>query len=156
MYNPLHQYWHNSRTRAQVPHSPTIKVWDWWQPTCHTIHTTYLTECQLCQNAKCVSFHWMETYWPGTFRGKATPHTMGPPSRYKIRPLSLNIYGCSGLILFFKNCILGIHSIKNYFERKYVSEKYPLSKYPGYWQLGNGEEEHNMRLPKLWKVFFFF
>ena len=56
------------------------------------------------------------TSWPWTFRGKSTTPNLVQPVIYNM-DLSLNICGTSGLSLFFKNCILGIHIINTQLEK---------------------------------------
>jgi len=53
----------------------------------------------------------MATSWPGTFRGRATPTTLGPPELYIRLVLFLNMCGSYGSTIYFKNCIPEQHSI---------------------------------------------
>lgn len=47
----------------------------------------------------------MATRWPGPFRGKATPTTLGPPALNIMMALSPNMCDTSGSMRFFKQCL---------------------------------------------------
>ena len=139
--HPLHQYEHNSRTWLMLPIVQSSRCEGDSFP--HAAPQTSLIS-QSDSLATRLDGHQdiaMANCWPGTFRGNATPPPLGPPYLYIIVALSLHMCGTSGSTLFFKTRIPGIHSIISQLERKFVSEKHPLPKQPGYRTQGKCEEE---------------
>lgn len=62
----------------------------------------------------------MATRWPGPFRGKATPTTLGPPALHIKVAVTLDMCGNSGSIFYYKNCIPETHRITLSLKKKYL------------------------------------
>ena len=92
MNHTLYQYKHTYRTKAQGAHSPTISVSviaSHIQP--HII--SHLTDRKFGHKAKLASEYSHGTNFPGTFRGKATPPSLGIPAVYIFMAICLHMCG---------------------------------------------------------------
>ena len=95
----------------------------------------------------------MASSWPGTFRTKAMPHTLGPPALYRIVDVYLDMCGSSGSTFYLKPAFQSnilLLSLK----RMYVSDKDPLHIWTGSWKQVKSEEEHNRSITLYGKWLF--
>ena len=124
--HPLHQYQHNSRSRAQGAHFTTLNVWGWDFSKLVLSFPSPLTESLLCHRAQWASCHCHGIHLAWNFQREGNSTNSGPTcSLHNDGSFSKHM---SGSMHLFNQCIPGIHSIQSHLERKYVFEKDPLPK----------------------------
>ena len=83
MYHPpgsssLHQFQHNSRTKAQCAQHQTLEVWVWLLPTCHPNDPSHPTEWQCGHKAQCTWCHFRGNQFSWNFQRKGNSAHSGP------------------------------------------------------------------------------
>ena len=114
------------KKKAQGAFHPTLQVWGWklpiWGPTSPSPLTERLLVTRLNGHHAIAN----ASSWPGPFRGKATPPTLGPRVLYIMMALSPNRSGTAISTLIFKHCTSGMHSIKFHLDWLYVTVYVPF------------------------------
>ena len=89
----------------------------------------------------------------GTFRGKAIPHTQGPPALYRNVAVSLDMCGSSGSIFYLKSESQNDRVLlSGWKECMWVTKTHFIFRWS--WNIVKNEEEHNLRITLCGKWLF--
>ena len=153
MEQPLEEYQHTSRPTSQIAHHSSLEMCWWELPTCCPTGTFNLAEWELWHKAQWAFPTAMATNWPGTFRGKAIPHTQGPPALYRNVAVSLDMCGSSGSIFYLKSESQNDRVLlSGWKECMWVTKTHFIFRWS--WNIVKNEEEHNLRITLCGKWLF--